>query len=374
MTNKDFKILIVDDIPKNIQILGGILMAENYDIYIAKDGKSALTQVDKVDFDLILLDIMMPEMDGYEVCEIIKQNPAKREIPIIFLTAKTDEESIVKAFEMDAVDYVTKPFNVAELLARVKTHLKLRYSQKKLISKNHELQQAIDTKNKFFSIISHDLRSPLSALVDLSGLMQDYLDDYNSDELRATLNLIHESSEGSLNLLENLLVWARAQTGSLNFEPYIIEVKPLLISMQKFYSHVSQKKDISIDCECDDNIYAFADEKMVRTIIRNLINNAIKFTKIDGKILLNANLKNDEIHISIRDNGVGIDKDRISLLFREDVQSSTKGTEQESGTGLGLILVDTFVKINGGKIVVKSEENKGTIFSFTLPLPTGSED
>jgi len=174
-STRKFKVLIVDDVPKNIQLAGSILQKEGYHISFANNGETALNLTKTNDFDLILLDIMMPEMDGFEVCGQLKQKPETRDIPIIFLTAKTGTESTIKGFEIGAVDYVTKPFNEKELLARVRTHLELRDAQK-------NLREANATKDKFFSIIAHDLKNPFNALLGLSKLLLQNFDIFDDDK------------------------------------------------------------------------------------------------------------------------------------------------------------------------------------------------
>ena len=168
---KDSVVLIVDDIPENLQVLGNILSAYGLDIGVATDGLQALENVKFQKPDLILLDIMMPGMDGFEVCEKLKSNPETSNIPVIFLTAKSQTEDIVKGFEVGAVDYVTKPFNSAELLVRVFNHLELKKAKDKIERQNDELKEMNDAKNKFFSIISHDLRGPFSGLLGLTSLI-----------------------------------------------------------------------------------------------------------------------------------------------------------------------------------------------------------
>ena len=198
------KVLIVDDVTKNIQLVANFLKQAGYDINFAISGKTAIKHIKKARFDLILLDIMMPEMDGFEVCKKLKSEDETKDIPVIFLTAKTDIDSITQAFKAGGVDYITKPFNKAELLARVKTHLELQHQKRNLKELNA-------TKDKFFSIIAHDLKSPLNHLLGLSEILQKELESAGSDEIIKIANLINKSAKSGRLLLENLLEWSRSQ-------------------------------------------------------------------------------------------------------------------------------------------------------------------
>ena len=212
---KESKILIVDDVPKNIQLAGSILQRQDYNIFFANNGETALNLAQTNAFDLILLDIMMPGMDGFEVCEQLKKDPNTREIPVIFLTAKTDTESTIKGFDIGAVDYVTKPFNEKELLARVRTHLELRAARE-------SLREANVTKDKFFSIIAHDMKNPFNALLGLSKLLLNNFDVFDEDKKKYFIQNIYQSSDQGYKLLENLLDWSRMQTGKMVCQPALI--------------------------------------------------------------------------------------------------------------------------------------------------------
>jgi signal transduction histidine kinase len=355
------KVLIVDDVAKNIQLVANFLKQSGYEINYALSGKAAIRHVKKDHFDLILLDIMMPEMDGFEVCEKLKEDERTKDLPVIFLTAKTDIESVTKAFEIGGIDYITKPFNKAELLARVKTHLELQLQKKNLSELNA-------TKDKFFSIIAHDLRSPLNQLIGLSEILQNMIKSDQTEDAIRMVNIINESAKSGRMLLENLLEWSRSQTGSMNFSPETLDLSTISDEIIDLVAQNARQKEITIASNIKNGITAFADANMIKTILRNLISNSIKFTFKGGAIQLDAKVSKDKVTYSVTDNGIGIDENDIKKLFRLDVNPKTIGQSKEKGTGLGLILCKEFVEINGGEIWAKSEFGKGSSFLFRLPI------
>ncbi|MDM8549025.1 hybrid sensor histidine kinase/response regulator [Desulfobacterales bacterium HSG2] len=359
-SNRKFKVLIVDDVPKNIQLAGSILQKEGYHISFANNGNTALNLTQTNDFDLILLDIMMPEMDGFEVCDRLKQKPETKEIPIIFLTAKTGTESTIKGFDIGAVDYVTKPFNEKELLARVRTHLELRDAQK-------NLREANATKDKFFSIIAHDLKNPFNALLGLSKLLLQNFDIFDDDKKKHFIEGIFQSSEQGYKLLENLLDWSRIQTGKIDWKPAEIDLYTYAFENVSLLKIGAENKKISLHSDISKDTIIYADANMVTMIVRNLVSNAIKFTNEGGEVKITSETKGDDEEITISDTGVGIKPENIKKLFRIDAHHSTLGTANEQGTGLGLILCREFIEKNGGKIWIESEVGKGSEFKFTLP-------
>jgi signal transduction histidine kinase len=357
-------ILIVDDTPKNIQVLGNILHAKGYNICIAPSGIQALESVKIESPDLILLDIQMPEMNGFDVCEVLKSNPETSDIPIIFLTAVIEPEKIVHGFELGAVDYITKPFNIAELSARVATQIEIKQSREKLLELNA-------TKDKFFKIIAHDLRNPFLGINGIAGLMEAELiksNNQNSTQLLEFTQMIRTSSKQSFDLLENLLQWAVSQTGDISVSPTNISVQELLSNSISEVRVNAFKKSIIIEKEQVSDDIVCADVSLSSTILRNLLTNAIKFTKANGKIILSTKKIEDFLEISITDTGVGIDPLKLNRIFKIDSKFSCLGTEKEKGTGLGLILCKEFVEKQGGKIWIESELGKGSTFTFTLPL------
>ncbi|MGE4434214.1 MAG: histidine kinase N-terminal 7TM domain-containing protein [Bacteroidales bacterium] len=233
--------------------------------------------------------------------------------------------------------------------------------------KNEELQKLNSEKDKFLSIIAHDLKSPFNSILGFSNLLieQVRVKDYNRIEEYA--DIVQTSSQRAINLLENLMEWSLSQTGRMEFHPVYFDVVELIHTVTDLSSDVAKQKSIRITSDLLPNMNVYADKNMVSTVLRNLITNAIKFTNTDGKIVISTKVDNNEWSISVRDNGVGMTKDKIERLFRIEENSSTLGTQNEKGTGLGLILCKEFIQKHGGKIFVKSEIGKGSEFSFTIP-------
>ncbi|MBA7574690.1 Sensor histidine kinase RcsC [subsurface metagenome] len=360
--------LIVDDVAENLQVLGNILDENNIEFSYATNGKEALEAVAFNKPDLILLDINMPEMNGFEVCKKLKKDPETMDIPIIFLTAKADSEDIVEGLSIGAVDYITKPFNAKELLSRVLTHLELFNSRKMIRKQNKELREMVVTKNKFFSIIAHDLRGPFNTLLGFSDIALKEFDNMDPEDIKDMIKHIHSSSVRGFDLLNNLLEWSRSQTGSIKCEPVDFSLSDLVRENILLFSDVAYKKNIELQNELKEQILAFADRNMINTVIRNLISNALKFTKSGGKISITVKKGDGVLIISVIDSGVGINEENISKLFNLTESYSTIGTGNETGTGLGLILCKEFVEKNGGKIWVESKINEGSKFSFAIPV------
>lgn len=352
-------ILIVDDVPKNIQVLGTLLSKFDCELAVAMNGEQALNTVKRVKPDLILLDIMMPVMDGHEVCRQLKNSDDTKNIPVIFLSAKSETEDIITGFELGAVDYITKPFIGSELLARVKTHLSL-----KQVKEN--LQEEVATKNKFFSIISHDLRGSFGIILSIAQLLQENRDSLTDEETSEMLDDIGKTTKNTLDLLENLLEWARSQTGGINFKPAKLKLNDVVSGILETSKDLARKKEIELTSTIDSEVI-FADRNMVLLIIRNLVSNAIKFTPKGGKVKIESEDREDSVKISVTDTGVGIESEKANQLFLIDNKISTPGTENEQGNGLGLILCKEFTERNNGNIGIESEPGKGTTVWFSLP-------
>ncbi|NTW32049.1 MAG: hybrid sensor histidine kinase/response regulator [Bacteroidetes bacterium] len=354
-------ILIVDDILSNLKVLGDILRDEGYKVRPVLNGMMALQVAGKEKPDLIILDIMMPDMDGYEDCRQLKKIPNLSDIPIIFISALNDSDYIVKALKLGGVDYITKPFQAEEVKARVATHLKI-------CLQNQELQRINAEKDKLLSIIAHDLRGPLGGFMTLTKMMEEDYQFLTPDKKRDISLNLGNSAQNIYNLLENLLEWAQMQRGQIAFKPQILNLKNIVNECMKTIIETARDKAIVVDVEIQNEMKIFADTNMLQTIIRNLSSNAIKFTPKRGKVSISAKCNENKIAvISVKDTGTGMDKEMLGNIFSISSKNRRPGTEGEPSTGLGLLLCKEFVEKNDGEIWAESEEGKGSVFYFTIP-------
>ena len=362
------KVLVVDDSEFELQLVDFILQEKNYQTVLAGNGTDALIILETLTPDLILLDIMLPDFDGFEVCKKLKAIDKLKDIPVIFFTSLSNIDDIVKGFEAGGVDYVTKPFNTDELLVRIKTHLDLINSKRKIELQARELSQANALKDKMFSVISHDLRSPVSSIKLALDFISKGLVKPTDELFNETIKGLVKTTDEAYILLENLLGWAKSQSNILTVFPESLDLKSLASSIAGLLKLNSENKKISIENNIPEGITVFADMQMIQSVLRNLLSNALKFTPENGSIEMNALEMNTEVIISIKDSGVGISEPSLKRIFDQDQPVKTLGTNKESGSGLGLILCKDFVEKNGGRIWVESEKGKGSTFSFTVPV------
>jgi two-component system, sensor histidine kinase and response regulator len=360
-------IMIVDDNARNLQVLGNLLKEQGYRVLPARSGQQALAFAVQREVEIILLDIMMPEMNGFEVCEQLKSDEKTADIPVLFISALSDTEDKLKGFEVGGVDYITKPFQREEALARVKTHLTLRRQRR-------ELSEINASKDKFFSIIAHDLRSPFVALQLFSqNLVEDY-EEMDDAERLEFFGHMRASIQSTHRLLDNLLDWARAQTGRLPFEPAATRLRYLIEENLVLFRENASSKNVELVSEIPENSPpAFVDRRTTLTVVRNLISNAIKFTKPGGTVRVVLVETGDRLEIAVIDDGVGMDEETMKNLFRIDKVSTRLGTNREKGSGLGLILCKEFVERNDGELRVESAPGEGTTFVVSLPKASDAE-
>lgn len=232
----------------------------------------------------------------------------------------------------------------------------------------NSLKELIATKDKLFSIIAHDLRSPFNSIIGFSELLLEDSNNILLEDSEQYIKIINSAAKNTLILLDNLLNWAKSQTGQLSFNPEKVlfsEVVQEIITLSK---SIAKSKNISLEYSSTDHLEVFVDVNMLNTVLRNLISNAIKFTNFGGHIKVSAALKQNQVEITISDNGIGINKEKCAELFSITSNTTTLGTADENGSGLGLVLCKEFIQKNNGDIWVESEENKGSNFIFTLPI------
>jgi len=385
--NKE-RILIVDDVPENIQLLHYALRNDGYLFSIATNATEAFSAIESELPDLILLDIMLPDIDGFEICTQLQKNRATANIPIIFLTAKVDKNDKIKGLQLGAVDYITKPFDEDEVLARVRAHLRLKKTEQMLRDTN-------SMKDRLFSIIGHDLRGPIGNFIAALESMVNDFNNYKKAEVYEMLCEMKNSAASTFYLLENLLHWARSQTGEIHYQNEYISVNELINENVALFSIAANLKKIKLYTDITQNFTVNADANTLNTVLRNLISNALKFTNKNGKICISAKKntfaqlvkqnyavkqafaqKNisfkrynqlEFIEIEIADTGVGINETVINKLFTLE-SKSRRGTADERGFGLGLVICKEFVEENNGAIWVKSEVGKGSSFFIILPV------
>ncbi len=512
------QILLVEDNDIQLKLITDFLKETEFTVHAAKNAFEAWQTANRIQPDIILLDIMMPGMSGIELCKKLKETFKLRDIPIIFLTALGNKDDIISGLKAGAADYILKPFDQEELIARINVHYELKVSKDIIIEQNKKLQLELEkrriaeenfrlffhavnsspasviitdfeghieyinpaviqltgyqlneiqgkknnifksgyhdvdfyqelwntiksgqqwagefcnkkknsdlfweystiaplrnengdfthivavkvditesklrlekinqtnteleelnaTKDKFFSIIAHDLKNPLSILLNSTEILASPEYKLTSTEITSFSREIHKSSKRLYDLLENLLTWARSQTGRIEFNPNYNMIYDIARNAQSLLTHLAESKNIKISIDMPHNAIAFCDNNMVATVFRNLISNAIKYTPDEGNIYIGI----DKLYTSekngmkflrffVKDTGVGINRQDIQNLFRIDKTHSTLGTAKEKGTGIGLLLCKEFIDKHQGKIDIDSEIGVGTTFYFSLPL------
>ena len=365
----EYKILIVDDVMSNVLLLKVLLTNEKFAIATASNGRQALEQVEKENPDLLLLDVMMPDMSGFEVAQHLKSNPNTADIPIIFLTALNSTADIVKGFQVGANDFISKPFNKEELIIRVTHQISLVAAKRLILSKTEELQRTIAGRDKLYSVIANDLRSPMGSIkMVLNMLILNLPSEKIGAEMYELLTMANQTTEDVFSLLDNLLKWTKSQIGKLNVVYQDVDLVEVTDGVIEIFSMVASLKKIRIREMKPEKMMVNADIDMLKTVVRNLLSNAIKFSKENSEVLVKMEEVDGMAVVSVQDYGCGISEEGQKKLLHTDTHFSTFGTNNEEGSGLGLLLCKDFVVKNGGKLWFTSKEGEGSIFSFSIPV------
>ena len=365
----EYKILIVDDVMSNVLLLKTLLGNEKFEIATASHGAQALEMMDTEHPDLVLLDVMMPGMDGFEVAARLKANPATAGVPIIFLTALNSTTDIVKGFKAGASDFISKPFNREELIIRVYHQISLVAAKRIILSKTEELKRTIAGRDKLYSVIAHDLRSPMGSIkMVLNMLILNLPAEKIGQEMYDLLATANQTTENVFSLLDNLLKWTKSQTGKLSVVYQDFDLTSVADSVIEIFNMVAGVKKITIEEDKPVEMMVKGDIDMIKTVIRNLLSNAIKFSNAGSKVQVKVTEKDGFAIVSVRDYGCGIDEESQKKLLHTDIHFTTFGTNNEEGSGLGLLLCQDFVSKNGGKLWFESKKGEGSLFSFSIPL------
>ncbi|GLB51318.1 hybrid sensor histidine kinase/response regulator [Neptunitalea chrysea] len=361
-------IIGVDDEKINLALLSFIMRKIDYRFIGIQDSTQAVTRISELKPDLILLDILMDEMDGFQICEEIKDVDELKEIPIIFVTGRNSIEDKIRGLQLGGVDYVTKPFNEHELNARIKTHLDLALAKVQIEKQAAKLTQDNILLNRMFSIIGHDLRSPLSAIkMQLDFVLRGMIDPKSEFFMQKTVVNLSSTADEAFNLLDNLLGWAKSETGVLYVIKEDLPLIDIIEQTARLQKMALENKQITLNVDVSKDAVVFADFNTTKTVIVNLISNAIKFTPRGGTISIKVYDINDGWKTEISDTGVGISPNQLNEILDPKKHFSQTGTENESGTGLGLILCQDFLIKNDSKLHIESTVDVGSTFSFVLP-------
>ncbi|MCP4697754.1 MAG: response regulator [Gammaproteobacteria bacterium] len=371
-------ILLVDDVPANITTLFNMLTNVGFNVLVAQNGKKGLRIAEHRHPDLILLDVMMPGMDGFEVCRILKSQQSTRNLPVIFVTALTEIVDKVKGLSLGAVDYISKPFQREETLARIVTHLqlhKLRQQQEahaiELQKRSEAAEAASHAKSEFLTNMSHEIRTPMNAIIGFSELLATLITDKKQ---QTYLQSIQGAGKTLLTLINDILDLSKIEAGKLEMHYEASDPRMLFDEIKQIFSlkALTKKLDFIVDIDTSLPYALVLDETRLRQVLLNLVGNAVKFTE-KGRITLSVR-KIDKEHdhgkadllISVEDTGIGIPKNQQTLIFESFRQQNGQSTRKYGGTGLGLSISKRLVEMMNGEISVKSVAGAGSVFQVTL--------
>ncbi len=359
MNGKRFKVLIVDDEKTNVDVLVGLL-SDGFKTVVAKNGEQALKRARTTPPpDMVLLDVLMPDMDGFEVCRQLKEDSATAGIPVIFITVKDNAWDETRGLEVGAVDFIRKPFNPSVVLARIQTHLAFQEQKKRLVELNA-------LKNSFLGMAAHDLRNPLVSICGLSSMLLDT--DVDKSSQRELLSTINDVGQQMLTLINNLLDVSIIESGELKLNVKSGDLARLAATRIEMMKCVVEKKGSTIKAELRETDLTRYDEGRIAQVMDNLLSNALKFSPSKSEITVRTGRDGGRVFFQVIDQGPGISKEEQGQLFVPFKRLSGVPTGNEGSTGLGLSIVKQLVDAHRGEVRIDSEPGEGATFSVLLPV------
>lgn len=364
---QETKILIVDDVQLNLELMKEILSEKGYQVATAINGRSAIAKAKAHKFDLILLDLVMPDIDGFEVCSILKSNQLTQDVPVIFLTANKENDNITKGFNLGAVDYIPKPFSREELLARVNLHLTLRKYQLELIHSKEMAEATAKSKASFLANISHEIRTPMNGIIGMIDILKNTTLTTEQNEY---VDIIGISGENLLMIINDVLDFSKIEAGQISFEHIRFDLYEEVNEVIKILKYKAKEKKLEFSCTISSEIphFLIGDPLRLKQVLINLCTNALKFTS-EGYVHVAVSfvrIEGDKVRLNfeVKDTGIGISLENQSKLFKLFSQAEASTARKFGGTGLGLAISKNLVQMMEGDIKIISEEGKGATFYF----------
>ena len=367
------RILVVDDDIASARFVGKYLHREGYIAVLAHDGRSALVKASTEPFDLVLLDVMMPGLDGMAVCQRLSADPTTADVPVIFLSARGDLSDRVAGLDVGAVDYLVKPFEPADLLARVRAALRNKVLEDHLRRANAELARLEQGRQEFVAMLTHDIRAMLGAVSAAIEMAQADLETQPAENVPRFLEIAERNSRELIDLTTNLLDTYRIEEGRLTPRQAPVDLGPALTDVARRLAAQAARKDITLALSVATTDAVSGDEELLRRVLLNLVSNALKFTPSGGRVELRVDRATGEggagssVVVTVRDDGPGIAPDAQPHLFERFSSLATPAVNRSAGSGLGLSFCKQVVELHGGFIWVESAPGRGSTFAFSLP-------